>query len=273
MTTPIRNIQVDLQINWSLFSTPLVFIDLETIGGKAQKDSIIEIAAIRCEPNTNQAQMLSTLISVQDVGNLQRIHQISQSDVEGAPTFQDIAPYLIEVLDGATIVAHNANFEHRFLKAEFDAIGCTYACPNLCTLKFAKALLTSRSGKGAHTLTGLLEYYKIQSSGIAHYALTDVYNLIELTQKLFIDAIQQQKMQTLLQHSLVSSTEKSIWQQFTRKDILLKDRGTKGISESTTPSVPTQPKRPIPNESSKKYLFSSLIIILVILLLLLLLLF
>lgn len=240
MSDIFQYIEIKENIFWSQFSQPLVFIDLETVGGKAQKDSIIEIAAIRIEPNQNQGKCLSTLINVPNVGTLQKVHSITQQDVQNAPTFQQIAPYLIEMLDGACIVAHNANFEDRFLRAELAILGGTYNNPYLCTLQFSRKLHPERQTTGDHKLGGIMNFYNIPSSGTAHFALSDVLDLIKITEKLFEDANNQGKLSTLITECRKQYPDPTIWPEMTPQTITLKNRGAIQPQMSTPPQISQQ---------------------------------
>lgn len=80
------------------------------------------------------------------------IHGITNEMVADAPVFADIAPQLLYLLDGAVIVAHNADFDMSFLQAEFDACGLKMpACPVLDTLKLAR-----KSGKFTRNRLGCI---------------------------------------------------------------------------------------------------------------------
>lgn len=71
------------------------------------------------------------------------IHGITNEMVKNAPLFADIVPQLLYLLDGAVIVAHNADFDLGFLQAEFGWCGLKMpACPVVDTLKLAR-----KSGK------------------------------------------------------------------------------------------------------------------------------
>ena len=47
------------------------------------------------------------------------IHGITNEMVAGAPSFGDILPRLLALLDDCVIVAHNADFDIGFLRSEF----------------------------------------------------------------------------------------------------------------------------------------------------------
>ena len=53
----------------------------------------------------------------------------------GAPRFADIAEDLLARLNGRLFVAHNARFDHGFLKAEFRRVGLDLRVPVLCSVE------------------------------------------------------------------------------------------------------------------------------------------
>jgi DNA polymerase-3 subunit epsilon len=62
--------------------------------------------------------------------------------VKDAPTFREICDQLLGVLDGRVFVAHNANFDWRFLNIEIERVtGRRLAGRKLCTVKLARKLL------------------------------------------------------------------------------------------------------------------------------------
>ena len=60
-----------------------------------------------------------------------------------APTFEQIAPQLVELLSGRVLIAHNASFDTRFLLAELDRAGYRIdGRPDaLCTMRMAREFL------------------------------------------------------------------------------------------------------------------------------------
>ena len=67
------------------------------------------------------------------------IHGITDIMVKDSPTFEDIAPRLINMLQGAVLVLHNADFDMAFLNSEFESLGLKMPdCVILDTLKYAR---------------------------------------------------------------------------------------------------------------------------------------
>ena len=78
-----------------------------------------------------------------------RLTGIRNDDLEGAPTFSDIAERLAGLLDGRVFVAHDIRFDLPFLRWEFARRGIAHpAVTGLCTLQLSRQLwpdLASRS--------------------------------------------------------------------------------------------------------------------------------
>jgi DNA polymerase III subunit epsilon len=162
-------------------------IDVETTGFVPEKyDRVVEIGVVFVSHRGEIQDHWSTLVNPQrDVGPT-HVHGITASDVAGAPTFAEIAPYVLHAVSGRTIVAHNASFDLRFLAHELLRAGVPLASlplHGLCTMHWSTAFLHAPSRKlvdcchacgvdlqeahsaGADALAtaGLLSYYLQQS--------------------------------------------------------------------------------------------------------------
>ncbi len=102
-----------------------VVIDLETTGNNPKNgDRIIQIAANVIE----NGEIIDQYSSYINPGRpiplfIQELTGITDADVENAPTFKELAPYVIGVLDEAVFVAHNVLFDLTFLQAELERVG------------------------------------------------------------------------------------------------------------------------------------------------------
>lgn len=115
-----------------------ISIDLETTGfGKT--DRIIEIGAIVLDTDTLQIiGQLETLINpMRNVPEEStKIHGLHASDLSLAPTFEEIADDLLKFLGSHKIIAHNADFDLKFLSQEFARVGKPINFDNVtCTYK------------------------------------------------------------------------------------------------------------------------------------------
>src|SRR6266540_2057530 len=126
----------------SLHDLPYAVVDLETTGfSPARGDRIVEIAILKITEDGTVQDEWDTLVNpLRDVGPT-HVHGITAEDVAEAPTFTEIVGDVLERLDGAILVAHNARFDHDFLAAELSMAGVFVpAIPCLCTLTLAYRL-------------------------------------------------------------------------------------------------------------------------------------
>src|SRR3954467_8132993 len=156
---------------------PYAVIDVETTGfSPAAGDRIVEVAIARVDAHGRIEDEYATLVDPgRDVGPV-FVHGISNTEVLGAPTFADIAGELLDRMDGAVVVAHNATFEERFLAAEFARMGLALPLnPALCSLWLARRTLQAPN----HKLTTLARVTGLSTAG-AHTALGDVRTVAAL---------------------------------------------------------------------------------------------
>ena len=100
---------------------PIVFIDLETTGINVSSDRIVEISALKINPNGKE-QWMTTLVNPEMPipAKVTAIHGISDSDVAGAPTFREIAKNVASFLEGCDLAGYNAmKFDIPVLAEEF----------------------------------------------------------------------------------------------------------------------------------------------------------
>lgn len=99
-------------------------LDVRTTGF-GRDDRILEIGVVTVDQRGHELQRWRTLVcpaeKLQDYPQL----RITKRQLQGAPTFTEVAPRLAQLLDGTVVVAHNAAFEKRYLVREFDRVGIT----------------------------------------------------------------------------------------------------------------------------------------------------
>jgi DNA polymerase-3 subunit epsilon len=100
-------------------TVPFVALDLETTGAKAGAGKITEVGAVRIE-GLNVVQSFQTLVNPQRPipPMITAITGITQSMVADAPRIEEVIPSLLDFLEGAVVVAHNAPFDVGFLNYE-----------------------------------------------------------------------------------------------------------------------------------------------------------
>jgi DNA polymerase-3 subunit epsilon len=150
-------------------------IDLETTGlAPSYGHRIIEIGIVYVTPDGEVEQTFETVVNPnRDLGPV-HIHRLRGADMDGAPSFADVAGDLADRLQGRVVVAHNASFEARFLHAEFERLGhrspLTQASSALCTMRLAQEFLPGSGRK----LADCCSAYDIDLVD-AHEALADAH--------------------------------------------------------------------------------------------------
>jgi DNA polymerase III epsilon subunit family exonuclease len=148
-----------------------VVLDLETTGGRAASDGVTEIAAVRVD-NGLQTERWSTLVNP---GShippfIQNLTGITDAMVADAPSFRQVADKLRGLLDGSVLVAHNAGFDHGFLRSEFGRLGHDLQVPSLCTVRLSRKLYPQFR---SHSLDALMQRHGLHTDA-RHRAMGDV---------------------------------------------------------------------------------------------------
>lgn len=146
-------------------------LDLETTGGNAARDRITEIALVRVEDGVQTARW-STLVNpgVRIPPFIQALTGISDAMVAEAPHFEEVAARLLELLEGAVLVAHNVRFDHGFLLHELARMDIALKAKTLCTVRLARKLYPQHKG---HGLDAILQRHGLHTQA-RHRAMGDV---------------------------------------------------------------------------------------------------
>jgi DNA polymerase III subunit epsilon len=119
----------------------LVFVDLETTGGNAARDRITEVGVVRIRDG-ELVDEWSTLVNPERPipAYIEAFTGISSEMVADAPRFAEIAALVLQKLQGAVFVAHNARFDYSFLRSEFQRADRHFSAKVLCTVKLSRRL-------------------------------------------------------------------------------------------------------------------------------------
>ena len=100
---------------------PLIVFDLETTGLDLVNDRIIQISYIKVFPDGKEDRENLFVNPQKPIPQeVQVLTHIAQSDVEGAPTFKELAPRLAETFRGCDFCGFNSNkFDVPMLSEEF----------------------------------------------------------------------------------------------------------------------------------------------------------
>lgn len=155
---------------------PLACVDLETTGGSAHFNRVIEVGIV----TMHGGEVLEEWTSLVDPGvripaSIERFTGISNEMVEGAPAFAALGDEILSRLSGRLFVAHNARFDYGFLRSEFRRLGTRFRSPVLCTVKLSRRVDPRVRG---HGLDAVMERYGLTCPA-RHRALGDARVLAE----------------------------------------------------------------------------------------------
>ena len=139
----------------SLDNTDFVVVDVETTGAKTPPCRITEIGAYRISRGRIVAEF-QTLVNPQTPipPFVVQLTGITDQMVRHAPIFTEVVPRWLRFADMAVLVAHNAQFDVRFLNYEIAHVFPNHRMANahLCTVALSRRLLPALSNHRLHTL-------------------------------------------------------------------------------------------------------------------------
>lgn len=117
-------------------------IDIETTGTTYKNGKITEIA-IYVHDGFRIIDSFTTLINpechISDF--ITRLTGISNEMVRTAPRFYEVAKKIVEMTHDCIFVAHNVNFDYRFIQEEFSQLGYDFQRKTLCTVRMGRKYL------------------------------------------------------------------------------------------------------------------------------------
>jgi DNA polymerase-3 subunit epsilon len=132
-------------------------VDVETTGGKYNEEGITEVAIYKFDGHEIVDQFASLVNPEKEIQPfVVKLTGINNAMLKRAPKFYEVAKRIIEITEGVTLVAHNADFDHRMLRLEFDRLGFDYDRPTLCTVELAQSLLPEQKSFNLGKLTKAL---------------------------------------------------------------------------------------------------------------------
>lgn len=114
-------------------------VDIETTGGFPEQHGMTEIAIVlhngtevegRYETLVNPHQPIPPYIA--------NMTGISDKMVAAAPSFEEVAPHIFNLLKDRIFVAHNVNFDYSFVKYHLQKAGYQLNISKLCTIRLAR---------------------------------------------------------------------------------------------------------------------------------------
>jgi DNA polymerase III epsilon subunit family exonuclease len=157
--------------NRNLSETDYVVFDFETTGAKTPPCRVTEIGAYRVQGGAITDEF-HTLVNPETPIPffITQLTGISDRMVRHEPKFHEIATDFLDFIGDSVLVAHNANFDMRFLNHEIGKIYMDYrvANPSLCTVQLSRKLLPHIEN---HRLNTVANYYSV--SLVNHHRASD----------------------------------------------------------------------------------------------------
>ena len=152
-------------------------VDIETTGTFSDKGGITEIAIVV----TNGKEIIDSYETLVNPNAfippfIENLTGISNQMVQDAPQFSEVAKDISNILEGKIFVAHNVNFDYKYVKFELELAGYSIGQPRLCTVRLSRKIMPDLKSYKLGNLT--------RSLGIEHTdkhrAMSDTMATVEL---------------------------------------------------------------------------------------------
>ncbi|MFI3115677.1 MAG: PolC-type DNA polymerase III [Clostridia bacterium] len=141
--TPVS--AVKNQIDWN-FSQEIVIFDLETTGLRSETEEIIEISAIIIKNGTKISEYHTYVNPLRPISlKITEITGITDDIVSNQPTLDKIFNDFLEYIGDRPLVAHNADFDMKFVKNACKRFGIDRKFCSIDTVEIARILLDNIS--------------------------------------------------------------------------------------------------------------------------------
>lgn len=155
-----------------------IALDTETTGIGPKYHRLIEIAALEFDPRTGEptGNHFHTYLNPQrDVPEESvKVHGKTLDDLKDAPLFRDVAGQLLDFIEGAHVVIHNAPFDVGFLDSELKQAKYTKLEAKVGSITDTCALSRRHVRAKRHNLDALCDRYSVdRTKRTLHGALID----------------------------------------------------------------------------------------------------
>jgi DNA polymerase-3 subunit epsilon len=152
---------------------PLAIFDIEATGLNISKDRIVEIAIIKVHPSRLEETFTTRINPEMEIpAEVTEIHGISQEEIKDSPTFEEIAPRLIEFIGDADLAGYNSNkFDIPMLAEEFLRVNISF---DLASKKFVDVQNIFHKME-QRTLSAAYQFYCNQELINSHNAFSDTH--------------------------------------------------------------------------------------------------
>ena len=129
-------------------------VDLETTGGHGEDNRIMEIGIALMDGS----EIVETYHALVDPGKpitpfVRELTGITDEMVNGQPQFGVIAEHVAELLQDRIFVAHNVQFDCKYMTAELKRCCIKFNPARLCTVKLSRRVFPGQPSYSLHKLT------------------------------------------------------------------------------------------------------------------------
>ncbi len=117
-------------------------VDIETTGGKPARHHITEIAIVISDGQRVKERFSTLVHTRQEIPVfIQRLTGINNEMLEDAPRLEEIAPRIMQLLHNKVFVAHNVNFDFKFMARHLEQCGHRLSLKRICTVRLSRKII------------------------------------------------------------------------------------------------------------------------------------
>lgn len=139
-----------------LYGMPVAYIDFETTGLVIGEARAVSLAIVHMNLGMNNRELVYNERFNPEIPiplGAQKIHGISDEDVEDCPTFIQMLPAIMTLLKGRMLAAYNLPYDWGILDSEMNrTVGLKYPWYGICGKVVAMKVDEKQQGKGFHRL-------------------------------------------------------------------------------------------------------------------------
>ena len=129
-------------------------LDIETTGGKFNEEGITEIAIYKFDGHEVLDQFISLVNPEREIQEfVVKLTGINSKMLRNAPKFYEVAKRIVEITKDCILIAHNAAFDYRILRTEFNRLGFDFQRNTLCTVELSQQLMPNQPSYSLGKLT------------------------------------------------------------------------------------------------------------------------
>lgn len=170
-------------------------LDIETTGGQYNEEGITEIAIYKYDGHEVVDQFISLINPEKPIQPfVVKLTGINNAMLRSAPKFYEVAKRIVEITQDCIIVAHNAQFDYRVLRTEFNRLGFNFERQSLCTVELSQKLMPEQK---SHSLGKLVRALGIPMSD-RHRATGDAMATVQLFKLLLAKDLEKEIIKSLI---------------------------------------------------------------------------